>query len=452
MALYFLALKSKAYPDITNRIRGSVKSWDGATTIVSIIDDTAGHPARLWNYPGLPRNNYQWILEEINGGGIAIRTLSEFMVTPSTVDGLLTRDKEQLQVDATDSGLVSATNTATLDGTGGIPDFRGWKVAIAEYGDIRNLLVEGLDYTWDSDLGKLDLLQGEYFQPSAWWTFLFIAQSQTQGNSSPIINDYSTRLLTVTTNIVYEDFGNAVLIKQVGVYGEYSLPDITTIPVGRPLEVEVGSSGILASKFKTYGADIIAFLRGNLIAYPGESFTIVRYQNTDLSNEWRVKFPSGNFARVGDVIGANSIQSGMLLAKLANGDSVSTLSYARIFNDIVLQLPPAQRSTYAAHGTGNNKYLFSAEGTGGDAGKFYLPDLRGLWIAANNSGKAGDFLAAQTGEVVIPIPVADTFNGHFGTPTKAGSGDDNPTTINVTVNDGQKSRPDTVLLNQYILI
>ena len=448
MALYNFSLWTKPYPDITNRIQGSVLDWSGATIITSIIDTTAGHPSRLWSYAGLPYANYKWSLDEIDGSGIIIRNLSNFDAVPSVIDGLLTRDKVQIQVGVALSGLVAGAATALFNGAGGVPDFTGWKIIVFPYGDTRNALIEGLDYTFN----QTTLLQGELFAANAWWTFVFVAQTQTQGNSAPTIFDYSTRLMTTTGNILYTDFGNALLIKQIGTYGEYSLPDITTIPVGRPLEVEVGGTGILASKFITYGADIIAFLRGNLIAYPGESFTIVRYQNPDLSNEWRVKFPSGNFARVGDLVNANSIQSGMLLAKLANGDSVSTLTYARLFNEIVIQLPGAQRSTYAAHGTGNNKYLFSAEGTGGDAGKFYLPDYRGLWTASNNTGKAGDFLAALTGEIVVPIPVADTYNGHFGTPTKTGSGNDNPVSVNITVNPGQKSRPDTLLMNQYILI
>jgi hypothetical protein len=467
MALYFLALKSKAYPDITNRIRGSVKTWDGATTVVTIIDSTTGHPARLWNYPGLPRANYQWVLEEINGSGVAIRTLSDFMVVPSTIDGLLTRDKEQLQVDAPNSGLVSGTSSATLDGTGGVPDFRGWKIVIAEYGDIRNILVEDLDYTWDITTGQLEILQGEQFQHLAWWTFLFTAQTQTQGNSSPIINDYSTRLLTETSAILYEDFGNAILIKQAGVYGEYSLPDITTIPVGRPLEVEIGLSGILASKFLTYGSDIISFLRGNLVAYPGESFTIVRYQNPDLSNEWRVKYASGNFARCGDIVGANQIQSGMLLAKLANGDSVSKYAYARIFNDIVLNLPSTQRCAYADHNVGNNKYLFSAEGTGGSSGLFYFPDYRGLTLKGNNTGKAGDFedwmMVDHKHEETVGLVPSSIFGR--GTVSRL-SGDYNGTNNHLCdltssprntdgsdmANIGSEIKVKSVLTNTYILI
>lgn len=391
MALYNFSLWTKAYPDITNRIQGSVLSWDGVTVIASIIDTTAMHPSRLWSYAGLPRANYKWSLDEIDGSGIIVRNLSNFDAVPSVIDGELTRNKEQLQVNAADSGLVSGLNTATLDGTDGKPDFRGWKIVIAPYGDIRNILVEGLDYTWVSDTGVFSLLQGEFFAAGAWWTFLFISQTQTQGNSAPTIFDYSTRLITTESTINYSDFGNAILVESEDTYIKVSIPSIVTIPVGRDVKVEIGGTGINCVEFSPFGTDTIGFLRGKLYGYSGESFIMRRYQHADLTNQWRVYSASGNFATAGNLFGANQIQSGILLAKLLNGSSESIFQYSRIYNEIVLNLPGTQVCTYANHATGNNKYLFSLEGTGGNAGKFFFPDLRGVTYKNNNAGKAGDF-------------------------------------------------------------
>jgi hypothetical protein len=90
-----LNLQSIAMPQILNPVRVDVATQDNPTTIVvSETDTTAGHPARIWSFPGLPRTNYVVTMSEISGG-IPVNQLAYFDVVPDNV-GNMVRDDEQL--------------------------------------------------------------------------------------------------------------------------------------------------------------------------------------------------------------------------------------------------------------------------------------------------------------------------------------------------------------------
>lgn len=392
MSTVTLNAYSKAYPAINvNRIRASVLSFDGVTVIASIYENQP-HLARVWSFAGLQRNNYGFSLDEIDGGGNVVNNLAAFDVTPGELSGAVVRNDEQYQVGTAGSGLVTGANSAVFDGTGAPakPDFRGWTIVPSALTE-RGILVLGLDYSWDSVTGTFTLLQaGDKFQTAMWWNFHFDSQTNIAGNSVPTVFDYAVRQVTVTGNILYSDFGNILISKPVGVYIEQSLPLITTVPVGRLLRIlfENGCTRVLP-----FAGDTINFLRGSIYGMTGESCIIFRFQKADLSNEWRVLDPSGNFANVGFDIHAEQIQSGVINAKLLNGSSELATQYARIYNEVVLNLPITQVCNYDDHATGNNVYLFSLANSANpaNAGKFFFPDRRGLTYKNNNIGKPGDF-------------------------------------------------------------
>lgn len=391
MATVTLNAYSKAYPGIANRIRASVLSWDKLTVIASITE-TGAHLARLWSFAGLARNNYVFSLDEIDGGGIVINNLAEFDVTPGELDGSIVRDDEQYQVGAALSGLVTGATSATFDGTAGVPDFRGWNV-VPSFLTERGILVRGLDYSWDTDLGIFALLQaGDTFQANMWTNWHFDSKTNTAGNSVPSVFDYSIRFVDTTGDIEYDDFGNALLAEPAGVYMEQNLPEITSVPIGRVLRIIFGGITTACTKIVPSGANSIQFLKGNIIGIPGEWIDIVRFHYSTGVNQWKVVGAFGNFARVGDTIYCDQIQAQMFGAKLLDGSKELVTQYARIYNEVVLNLPGAQVCAFDDHATGLNKYLFSLAKVGGpDDGKFYFPDRRGLTIKSNNIGKAGDF-------------------------------------------------------------
>ena len=56
--------------------------------VASIIDTTAGHPTRVYSFSGLPRNNYGFSLDEIDGSGNVVNNLALFDVVPGQVDSV----------------------------------------------------------------------------------------------------------------------------------------------------------------------------------------------------------------------------------------------------------------------------------------------------------------------------------------------------------------------------
>ena len=199
---------SKAYPLILNRIRASVfLETDPIALVATIIDITVGHPARIWHFPGLPRANYGFSLDEIDIGGNPINNLALFSVVPSQIDGVLVRDDEQIKVDTT-PGFNSGLNTVTFDGTAGKPNYIGWEIVPSELTG-RGILAIGLDYSWDSVTGIFTLLQGgDVLAEGTIYNIHFNPILNPAGGSVPTINDFTTRLVIATGNIDVSDFGH----------------------------------------------------------------------------------------------------------------------------------------------------------------------------------------------------------------------------------------------------
>ena len=117
MATVTLNAYSVAFPTITNSIRAAIyKVSDPTAMVASIIDTTSGHPARTWSFTGLDRTNYLFSLDNIDGSGNVVQNLAAFNVVPANIDGLLSRQEEQIEVGVTPN-LVAGTNTATFDGS-----------------------------------------------------------------------------------------------------------------------------------------------------------------------------------------------------------------------------------------------------------------------------------------------------------------------------------------------
>lgn len=458
MPTVVLNLYTKAYPAIANRIKASVLSSTSPFAVVaSQIDVTAGHPARTWAFPGLPRNNYGFSLDEIDGGGLVVNNLALFSVVPGQIDGLLTRNDEQPQVDVT-PGFVSGTNTFTFDGTAGKPDYIGWEIVPSEVTGGRSILVRGLDYSWDSLTGIFTLLTvGEVFNNGAYFNIHFEPIQQSAGNSYPTITDFEINLVTVDTAIDETYFGKKLLVEPAGVYCEIILPDIATVVDGRKMMVEIGGSGIKCCKFIPNGADVINFLRGNLLAMNNESFGIYKFSRPTLDPEWRVCEAEGNFKTVGTSISDDNEDADVWNRHLFNGSSLSAKQYARLYNEFVLQLPASQVVNYDDHATGNNKYLWSLANSAdpGNVDKFLIPDRRGLFERNNNAGKPGDYTddsIKSTGlNLTLPL-VQHTASAAPRGVTDGPLGGSGTAIIPITIGTGTETKPKNYLINKYFLV
>jgi len=461
MATVVLDAYSKAYPSITNRIRASITLSNDVAIIASIIDTTVGHPARVWHFPGLLRANYSFSLDEIDGGGTPINNLALFDVVPGQIDGTLIRNDEQIQVGTT-TGFDAGLTTVTFDGTGGKPDYIGWEIVPSELTG-RGILVEGLDYSWVSATGVFTLLQsGDQLQDENWYNIHFNPQENTTGGSVPLNSDFTARIIDVDDDIEVEDFGNTIIVEPSGVYTELQLPDITTVVVGRKLNIEVEKalgSGVQCVRILPDGADVINFMRGNLFMMNNESLEIYRFLRPDLSNEWRVRNAQGNFHRIGESVGDDAIQTGVYCKQLWDGSIRNRYQYARVYEEIVLRLPATQVVDYDDWATGNNKYLFSkANSTDpGNADKFYFPDRRNLFERNNSAGKAGDYAddVIKVTDLKVDIPQGNSYTGAGG-PGVFGRGAASPNTVTLsvygTLGTGTETAPKNYLTNKYCVI
>lgn len=451
---------TKAYPLITNRIKASVLSATSPFAVVaSIIDTTVGHPARTYDFLGLPRNNYGFSLDEIDGGGSVVQNLALFSVVPGDIGTLLTRDDEQIQVDVT-PGLVSGATSFTFDGTSGKPDYIGWEIVPAELAGGRQIMVRGVDFSWDSLTGIFSLLTpGDTFNNGAYYNIHFNPIQQAAGNSYPTITDFEINYVKVDTTLDDTYFGKKLLVDPTGVYTEITLPDIATIPDGRKMMVEVIGSGTACVKFIPDGSDVINWLRGNIFCNKQESFSIYKFTNPDtLTPEWRVCDVDGNFKTVGQSVGDDSDIADVFNRILLNGASILNTQYARLYNEFVLNLPSSQVVNYDDHATGNNKYLWSLANSAdpGNLNKFKIPDRRGLFERNNNTGKPGDYFSEMIKSTGLSITLPYVQN--FGSSATFGVTDGNPggppggVTIPVTIGTGTETRPNNYLINKYVLI
>jgi hypothetical protein len=462
---------SKAYPSIVNRIRASVfLETDPAALIATIIDITVGHPARIWHFPGLPRANYGFSLDEIDAGGLVVQNLALFSVVPSQIDGYLTRKDEQIKVGTTpgfDTGATQAwfDGRETAPGSGIFhPNYIGWDIVPSELTG-RGILVEGLDYSWDEATGEFNLLQaGDILPESIWYNIHFNPSQTSQGGGVPTINDFSTRIVTEDDNIEVDDFGNNIVVEPDGVYLELYLPDINTVPQGRPVRIETKQgigTDVQCVRIVPQEMQEIKFLDGTLLMMNNEALEIYRVRRDDESNEWRVRAHCGNFGRVGESVADDFTQVGVYCKQLLDGSIKDKLQYARIYEQVVLKLPATQVMNFDTWNVGNNKYFFSLANSAdpGNANKFHFPDRRDLFERNNNAGKAGDYQADSmrrfwpNGMTAPSILDVNGQNTEIGVDPGAGSPDiKTQRLINTTLFNETETRPKNYLINKYVLI
>lgn len=469
MSTTVLDAYSKAFPAIVNRIRASVfKESDLMAPVATIIDTTAGHPVRIYHFPGLPRDNYAFSLDEIDGGGAVINNLAKFDVVPGQTEGLLTRGDEQIKVGVT-PGFDVGLNTVTFDGTetapgSGLfkPNYIGYQITPSELTN-RGILERGLDYSWDSVTGVMTWLQaGDILALNTTYNIHFDPISNPP-ESLPTIFDFSTRIVTEDDSVEITDFGGCIIIEPEGPYLELLLPQLITIPQGRILRIEsspqIGST-IQCTRVIPFDGDDIAFLRGNLLLHNNESFEIYRFNRAEGVDEWRIRSPYGNFKNVGELVSDDQIQSLGFCKQLLDGSIKDKLQYARIYEEVVTQLPPAQVVHYDDWATGNNKYYYSYADSAdiGNSGKFHFPDRRNLFERNNNTGKSGDYAADKVGPHThgVKPPGANSQVGSGNTTTgNTPLGADGPINeYNTETNNlaGTETYPKNYLINKYVLI
>jgi len=127
-----LNLQSLDFPNITNDITVFVSTQKNPTSIVtSETDSVPGHPARYWNFAGLPRTNYYVEMWEIDSGGAKLTRLAYFNVVPDSLMVYTVREDEQIKPGITPGMDVGGTEFIFDGGTvqtggGGSSTYKQW--------------------------------------------------------------------------------------------------------------------------------------------------------------------------------------------------------------------------------------------------------------------------------------------------------------------------------------
>lgn len=457
---------SKAFPQISNRIRAIVAlPTSPNAAVMTIIDSTAGHPERVWSFNGLPRNNYIFSLDEINGADVPITNLALFNVRPGSIDGGVSRDDEQITVDIT-PGLVSGTNTFVFDGTGGPakPNYLGWSIVPSELEGGRGIMIKDEDYTWDAVTGTFTLLiENDQFQSGVTYNIHFNDKAAPT-QAVPTILDAKVKLITASTTLTTEDIGCEVIVEPNADYIEVGLPDIGSSAEGRKTRISVFAATQVCVKILSSAT--IKFGRGNIYILNNESIEIFAY-----NGEWRVANAVGNFISCGTSVSHDMLQSTLFNVQLLDGTAGLKTKFARIYNEIVINLPATQRCNFDDWTTGNNKYLFSLANSSdpANANRFHFPDRRGLYERNNKIGKAGDYLNSDIVQHSHNFAGDDSMinwntDPTLWTPRKAdGMGTARPGDLNSSNGSGHfifktsdtggtETRPESYLINKYVLL
>lgn len=475
MPTVVLNVYSPAFPSITNRIRAAVYLQSSPQAlVVTQIDAISGHPERTWSFAGLPRNNYGFIADEIDGSGNVVRNLAKFDVVPGEVEGSLVRGDEQIQVDNT-PGFLSGLSVITFDGEDGKPDYRNWEITPSELTG-RGILARGLDYSWDKLLGIFTLLQpGDLLQTQSYWNIHFDPISNPQGNSVLSVSDFSIRVIEESETLTSDDFGTKIIIEPIDDYIEITLPDIETVVEGRRLFVEVNHSSMRCVRFLPYSSDTINFLKGKIFVLPNESFSLYKFSRSIGVYEWRVCEAYGNFKNVGQLVSDDLNQIDLYNKQLLDGTIGDIGLFSRFYNEFVLNLPIGQICNFDDWSTGNNKYLYSLSNSVNPTflNKFRFADRRNIIEKNNGVGFAGEYIGDSIGEHYHFIVNNNSDTGGAILPTslnyicrqgeKGGIGDfkytlfgssDEATLGKSSKNFGYSSetKPKTISVNRYVLL
>lgn len=381
---------SSSKPSITvNHLKYALYKDSDLTTIVTSQSFAPAHPQRTVTFPGLARDNYRFRLLEVLPDDVTIvRELLYTDFTPGN-DSIIYYEPIEIQADVT-VGLVHGTTSFTFDGTAGTFDWRNRTISVERVG--QGTMQAAVQYLWVPATGVFTLLTvGDTFQSNELFVVSFGLIVGSSGGVPPTVGVSlfkSTRIITGNTTLTSADIGKNIIMKGLSNYFQINLPDITTCPDSIITWFESGIGNHDCIRIATSGGQTIDWLKGartDMKIGRCESFGIYKEVST---SQWRIHQADGNFRTVGRFIYTDADLTKEFNCLLCDGSLVPVTSGARLYEDFVQQLPPAQVCNYIDHGTGTNKYKFSYA----SGGSFFLPDLRNLYLRnSDGSNIPGDF-------------------------------------------------------------
>ncbi len=374
-----------AYPSIVNPIQVRVYYESDPLAIVTSQTHAAPHnDQETWSFPGLDRVNILFRVYEVDGSGNIIQQLGKDMnVVPGAYSQVTARAPEQITADTT-TGFSSGVNTVVFDGTGGKEDWRGFDIGTLNRMGGEGVMKKGVEYSWNPNTGTLQLLTaGDLFNPGEWFNVSFVLQVTQQTSSPPASYPAFATPKVITANYPVDagaDFGGGLIIRPAGTYLEVTFPAIASVPANKRIKIEFDPGAIQqCAKLIFQPGEVLSWLQGNrnnLYICNLESLYIYPFVDTDAVKRWRVDCPFGNWLRIGEQVVDDNIAANVFNKQMLDGTALDNQQYARLYNDFVLNLPPAEVCNYDDWATGNNKYIYSLANSANPAnnGKFHIPN------------------------------------------------------------------------------
>lgn len=494
MATVNLGIGTNPFPNITDDIQIALYDALDPAAVVTAQQNTAPHPQRAWNFPGLPVANYIFRIFQMVASTSVVRQQlgGDMEVVPGAQTQVTYWEDEQITADTT-MGFSSGVNTVVFDGTGGKEDWRGRDIATLVRMGGEGVMKKGVEYSWNINTGTLLLLvAGDVFNPSEWFNVTFGLLVNTVTASAPTILPPFLTPKIITANYTVNagtDFGGNLIIRPAGTYLEITMPALSAVPANKLLTLEfdpppaIGGNPVQqCAKIIFQAGEVMAWLlsyRNNLYICNQERISFYKFIDP-LGPQWRPFNPFGNWLTLGDeVINQNAtvnmfnrvlMDGGTLNGTSANG--LDTQQFARFYNDFVLNLPGAEVCNYDSWATGSNIYLYSLANSANpaNAGRFRIPNklntfermTDGTRVPGNlqlgqnlqhfhNNGVADDTAGAHPYSLsVYGTTVADMPGNSTGQPDIVGSA---TTRQGITsVSGGTENRPANIAVRKYLLV
>jgi hypothetical protein len=406
MATVALVIYTSAWPGIHTPIEIRVYTQAAPNAVIASLRYDQPHGNHTWSFPGLERTNLLFRTFQMADmvTNVIIQQLGDDeYVIPSTTGNLQYKNAVVVQADFT-AGFASGVNTATFT------DWIGFDIAIIDRlgtGPMK----EGIDYSWNKNTGLLTLLQaGDLFGVGEYFQVQFAANVIDVPDSVASLRIFSSAKLVTTDYIVNAgaDFGGILIVDPDDNYLEITLPDITTVPESKLINIEMRRSAVdKCAKIKTTAPDFIDWSdgdRADMYMCPQESISF--YSFIDVTDPmtpvymWRVFNPFGHFLTAGEIRTDERTAARVFNKKLLAGATGDVLANARIYNDVVVNLAAGETVNFDDWATGRNqlKWGLANSAIPGNAGKFKFPNRTGI-VQKNVSGLqvSGDFSAGSVG-------------------------------------------------------
>ena len=398
MANVFFALKI-TWPTITNDIRISVYDILDINTPITFLQKAAPHLDQQYDFPGLPRLNFIYKVQEYSiGGSTFISELGNATFVPAN-DELDYKSPQDIQIGVTEIEGAEPDVWPEHSTLINIPGWIGYEIIFGRNG-VQYPMRKNVDYTWDSITGDLAFLgDGDETQPTEWFHVEFeIIIRQSSGGVGSSTGAGFPEILVVTANytMVNADIGKKILIDPAGTYLEITLPDYTSVQANKLTYFEMVYTGSdKCAKIKSFSGQQISFLEtmADLYICPNESFELYKRVVVGTTYQWRVQNAEGNFKSVGEMF--YSDMPTVLNAVRADGSNKDYQTYSRLYNRYVLL--GSLGISYASWSSANilTRMRFSLKDIGSN--NFRIPDMQTTPVYMRPAGVsvAGEYGAGQ---------------------------------------------------------